>query len=121
MRAQSEPGRTGSHTSALEASAVRYGSTTMVLAPRLERASVRPWPPWAAFDEWGWLPHSTKTRSVSSRRVPSSSALSVMPTQRSTLSMSTQQLKPTEVVDTKSRGMAHWQAPEARELQPPKV
>ncbi len=93
----------------------------MVFTPRFDRASVSPWPPWAALEECGWLPHSTKTRSVSSRRVPSSSALSVMPTQRSTLSMSTQQLKPTEVVETKSRGMAHWQAPEARELQPPKV
>ena len=80
----------------------------MVFTPRFDRASVSPWPPWAALEECGWLPHSTKTRSVSSRRVPSNSALSVMPTQRSTL-------------ETKSRGMAHWQAPEASELQPPKV
>ena len=35
--------------------------------------------------------------------------------------MSTQQLKPTPQRETKSRGMAHWQAPLARELQPPKV
>ena len=35
--------------------------------------------------------------------------------------MSTQQLKPTPQRVTKSRGMAHWQAPLASELHPPNV
>ena len=35
--------------------------------------------------------------------------------------MSTQQLKPTPAVVTKSRGMAHWHAPLASELHPPNV
>ena len=119
--AVSEPGRTGTHTSAFTASAVMYGSTTIDFTPRFDRASANPWPPCAAFDALGWLPHMTNTRSESSRRLPSSSALSTMPTKRSTLSMSTQQLKPTLVLEMKSRGMAHWHAPEASELQPPTV